>query len=145
MPTVMPAAITCSGDLRVPSRVLADLEEGRFQTFVGQRLEHGRRVAAKDRRRRSDDFLVTQEVILLEMLEAEAGAAGGIDLDDPREPHAARLIAQRNGRGCRRGLRLRRRIQCRRLETLGVLVACARRTGATLAGALAIGAVSAPI
>src|SRR5262249_55395173 len=27
------------GDLRMPVRMLADLEEGRFQAFVGQRLE----------------------------------------------------------------------------------------------------------
>ena len=30
---------------RMPGRMLADLEEGRFQAFVGQCLEHGGRVA----------------------------------------------------------------------------------------------------
>src|SRR6478735_6111099 len=29
------------GDLRMPARVLADLEEGRLQAFVRQCLEHG--------------------------------------------------------------------------------------------------------
>jgi hypothetical protein len=71
------------GDLRAPSGVLADLEEGRLQAFVGKLLEHGGRVA----RPRAvvegqDDFLVAQEVVLLEMLEAEAGTAGRIDLDN---------------------------------------------------------------
>ena len=33
------------GDLRMPSRMLADLEEGRFEAFVGQRLDHGGGIA----------------------------------------------------------------------------------------------------
>jgi hypothetical protein len=88
------------GDLRMPGGVLADLEEGRLQTFVGQRLEHGRRVPRPGTIvEGQDDFLVAEEVILLEMLKAEAGTADGIDLDDPREPHAAGLVAGRNGSG----------------------------------------------
>ena len=73
------------GDFRVPSGVLADLEKRRLQALVGQCLEHGGRVA----RPRAivegqNNFLVAQEVILLEVLEAEAGAAGRVDLDDAR-------------------------------------------------------------
>src|SRR5262249_60004837 len=88
------------GDLRMPGCVLADLEEGRLEAFVGKYLEHGGRVAWPGTVvEGQDDFLVAQEVILLEMLEAEAGTAGGIDLDDPGEPHAAGSVARRNGGG----------------------------------------------
>ena len=95
------------GDLRMPACVLADLEEGGLQAFVGQRLEHGRRVARPGTIvEGQDDFLVAQEVILLEMLKAEAGTAGRVDFDDAGQPHAARLIARRNGGHRRRRLRL---------------------------------------
>ena len=95
------------GDFRMPHRVLADLEERRLEAIVGQRLEHGGRVV----RPRAvvegqNDFLVAQEIILLEMLEAEAGTAGRVDLDDARKPHAAGLVTRGDtlgsGRCCRR-------------------------------------------
>ena len=41
-------------------------------------------------------FLVAQEIVLLEMLEAEARAAGGVDFDYARKAHAARLVAGRD-------------------------------------------------
>ena len=95
------------GDFGMPRRVLADLEECRLQTFVGQRLEDGGRV----RRPRTvvegqNDLLVAEEVVLLEVLEAEARAAGGVDLDDARQTHAARFVAWRNVARRRRGLAL---------------------------------------
>ena len=84
------------GDLRMPGRVLADLEESRLEAFVGQRPEHGERVAGPRAVVESqDDFLVAQEVILLEVLEAEAGTAGGVDFDDTRQAHAVGLVAGR--------------------------------------------------
>ena len=132
------------GDLGMPSRVLADFEEGRLQTFVSQRLEHGRRVARPGTVvEGQNDFLVTKEVILLEMLEAEAGAAGGIDFDNAREPHTAGFVACGNCIGRRCGLGLsrsvrRRRARSRRRRTLRRLRH--RRVGA----ATAAGAASAP-
>ena len=57
----------------MPSRVLADFEEGRFQTFVGQRLEHSRRTGPRTIVEGQYDFLVVEEIVLLEMLEAELG------------------------------------------------------------------------
>ena len=57
--------------------MLADLEECRFQAFVGQRLENGRRVARpRPVVEGQNDCLAAQEVVLLEMLETEAGTAG---------------------------------------------------------------------
>src|SRR5262245_34918293 len=49
---------------------------------------------------RQNDFLVAQEVILLEMLETEAGAAGCVDLHDAGKSQAAWLVAGCNGGGC---------------------------------------------
>ena len=83
----------------MPRRVLADLEEGRLGAIVGQRLEHHRRVV----RPRAvvegqHDFLVAQEVVLLEVLGAEGRAAGGVDLDDARDAERIGIAAGRNGR-----------------------------------------------
>ena len=95
------------GDLRMPSPMLADLEEGRFEAFACQRLDHGGGVAGPGPVvERQHDFLVAEEVILLEMLEAEAWTTRGVDLHDARQAHAARLVARRNGGHRRRGLRL---------------------------------------
>ena len=98
-PTVWPAASNLLEDFRVVGRVLADREEHRRGAFVGQRLQHRRRVA----RPRAvvegqHDFLVGQEIELLEMLEAETRSAGGVDFD-----HAA--DAERIGIGAGRLLR----------------------------------------
>ncbi len=85
------------GDLGMPHRVLADLKERGFQTIVGERLEHGGGILRpRTVVERQHDLLLVEEVILLEMLEAEAGAAGGVDLDDARQAHAAGLVACRN-------------------------------------------------
>ena len=61
--------------------MLADREEDRLDAFGGQRLEHGRRGRPRAVVEGQHDFVVAQEVVLLEMLEAEARTAGGVDLD----------------------------------------------------------------
>ncbi len=95
------------GDFRMPGRVLADFEECGLQAFVGQRLEDGGRVRRpRAVVERQNDLFVAEEVVLLEVLEAEAGTAGGVDLDDAGETHAAGFIAWRNIGGGRRGLGL---------------------------------------
>jgi hypothetical protein len=55
-------------------RVPADLKEGRFQTLVGQRLEHSRRTGPRTVVEGQNDFVVAEKVVL-EMLEAETRAA----------------------------------------------------------------------
>ncbi len=73
------------GDFRMPDRVFTDLEERGFEAIIGKRLEHSRRVI----RLRSvvegqHDFVGAQEVVLLEMLEAEPRSTGRIDLNNAR-------------------------------------------------------------
>ena len=127
------------GDFRMPACVLADFEESCPEAFVSQRLEHRRRVAPPGTVVESQNhFLVAQEVILLEMLKAEARTASRVDLDDACDPHAAGFVACRNGIGRRRRLRLRRSI--RRSRMLLPSVACATRIGA----AAVAGTLSAP-
>ena len=92
------------GDFRMPGRVLADLKEGRLETLVGERLEHGQGVLRPGTVVEGQHhFLVAQEIILLEMLEAEPGPAGRIDFDDARKAHPARLVARRYAAGRRGG------------------------------------------
>ena len=67
----------------MPHCVLADLKERGFQTLIGQRLEHRRRALRPGAIvEGQDDLLVAQEVVLLEVLEAESGSARRVDLDD---------------------------------------------------------------
>ena len=90
-------------------RVLADREEQALGAFVRERLQHGGRV---DRPRtvveRQHDFLLSEEVELLEMLEAEAGAARRVDLDDAGHTQRVRIGAgllrlhRHDRHGCRR-------------------------------------------
>jgi hypothetical protein len=55
------------GYFRIPHRVLADLKERGFQTLIGQRLEHRRRVPRPGAVvEGQDDLLVAQEVVLFE-------------------------------------------------------------------------------
>ena len=91
-------------DLGVPAGMFADREEQRLGALVGQRLEHGRRIA----RPRAvvegqHDFVVLQEVVGLEVLEAEAGTAGGVDLDDAGNAERVRVVALGRGRSRRGG------------------------------------------
>ena len=96
------------GDLRMPARVLADLKEGRLQTFVGERLDDGHGVLRPGAVVKGQhDLLVAEEIVLLEMFEAKSGAARGVDFDNARESHPARLVAGRYA--------ARRRCGCRGL------------------------------
>ena len=93
-------------DFRIVGGVLADRKEDAVGAFVGERLQHGGRVHRPWAVVESQhDFLVAQEVKLLEMLEAEAGAAGGVDLDGAGDAERVGIVAGRTGpRGrCRRG------------------------------------------
>ena len=81
-------------DFRMPAGVLADREEHRLGALIGQRFEHGRCMSRpRPVVERQHDFVVTQKVIRLEMLEAEAGAAGGVDLDDAGNSECIRIVA----------------------------------------------------
>ena len=64
-----------------------------LHAFVGQRLEHRRRGRPRAVVEGQHDFVVAQEVVLLEMLEAEARAAGGVDLDGAGHAERIRIVA----------------------------------------------------
>ena len=86
-------------DVGVPHGVLADGEEDAGGAFVGQRLQHGRGVhrpwAVVEGQH---DFLVGQEIQLLEMLEAESRPAGGVDFDHPADAERIGIGAGAFGR-----------------------------------------------
>jgi hypothetical protein len=66
-----------------PSRVFANLKECRLGTVVLQRLEDHRRVARPGAVVEGQgNFLITQEIILLEMLGSERRTTCRIDLND---------------------------------------------------------------
>ena len=101
--------VTGCGDLpekfRVIHRVLADREEHGLGALVGERLEHRGRIDGPwTVVEGQHDFLVGQEIELLEMLETEAGSARGVDLDHAGNPErigiGASLFRLRR-RGCR--------------------------------------------
>src|SRR6516162_2235411 len=84
-----------SGQIGAPSRVFADLKECRLGAVVLQRLEHHRRVARPGAVIEGQgDFLIAQEIILLEMLSSERGATCRIDLNDSREPERVGIVAR---------------------------------------------------
>ena len=75
------------GDFGVPHRVLANLEERGLEAIVCERLEHRRRVVRPRAVVESQyNFLIVQEIVLFEMLEAEAGTTCGVDLNNARQP-----------------------------------------------------------
>src|SRR5260221_10654748 len=91
-------------------RVLADREKHRLGAFIGKRLEHGGRVYRPGTVVEGQhDFLVRQEVELLEMLEAETWPAGSVDFHHAADAERIRIGARglwrgsgrigRNGRG----------------------------------------------
>ncbi|MGY4381217.1 hypothetical protein ACVWZ3_008856 [Bradyrhizobium sp. i1.3.6] len=95
-------------DFGMIGRVLADREEKTLGAFIPERLQHRGRV---DRPRTvvegQHDLLVGEEVELLEMLEAEAGSAGGVDLDHAGNAQRVRIgtgrpLLHRHGRSGRR-------------------------------------------
>jgi len=60
----------------------ADRKEDRLGALRGQRRQHLRRVARPGPVVEGEHHLAgLQEIVLLEVLEAEAGTAGGVDLD----------------------------------------------------------------
>src|SRR5918994_6471890 len=83
-------------DVRIECRVLADGEEDRLRAMISQRLHHSRR-GAEPRTviEREHDFAAAQKVVHLEMLEAKARTAAGINLHRPR--HAERIGIARAG------------------------------------------------
>jgi hypothetical protein len=98
-----------SQDFRIIGGVFSDREEGCLGALVRQRLEHrGGVVRPRAVVEGQNDFALFQEIVLLEMLEAEARAAGGIDFDRAREPEGIRIAACRGRRagGGPRRLRL---------------------------------------
>ena len=125
-------------DFRIIGRVLADREENRLGALLGQGLQHRGRI---DRPRavveRQHHFLVAQEIELLEMLEAETGAAGGVDFHDAADAQRVRVGAsgfrgRRGGRWCRGGSRGWRgsggSLRCRTSWRRGLRPCCARCT-----------------
>ena len=102
-------------NFRMIGRMLADREEGCTQALVGERLQHrggisGPRAIIEGQH----DFVVPQEVVALEMLGAEAGTAGGVDLDHAGHAHGVWIGASDGLRrrswterreGCARGRR----------------------------------------
>ena len=87
-------------DFGMPHGVLADGEEQGLGALIGKRLEDRQGVA----RPRSvvegqHHLVVAQEIVGFELLEAEAGAAGGIDLNHARDAERIRIPAGRARRG----------------------------------------------
>ena len=92
--------------------VQADREEDRLGAVRGERGEHRRRVLRPGAVVEGEnDLAFAQEVVGLEVLEAEAGAAGGVDFDHPRDTDGIGIAARgRHGGGQRCGLRGGRRL-----------------------------------
>ena len=90
-------------DFGIVGGVLADREEDAGGAFLRQRLQTagvftGHGPSSKVRHH----FLVAQEVEILEMLEAETGAASRIDLDGAADTERVGIVAGRTGRDRRR-------------------------------------------
>src|SRR6516225_1857710 len=84
-----------------PRRVFADLEECRLGAVVLQRLEHHRRVSRPGTIVEGQNhFLITQEIILLEMLGSERRATCRIYLNDSRESECVGIVARSKWRRC---------------------------------------------
>ena len=109
---VCPAAATCAQDFRRLHRVLADREEDRLGAVGRQRGQYGRRVVRpRTVVEGQHHFAGTQEIVALEVLEAEARPAGGIDLDDAGEAKCIRIAGAGRGSGRRRRGRGRKRLE----------------------------------
>ena len=93
-PTVMAGRDVLFQDLGMPAGVLADREEHGLGALVGQRLEHALGVAGPGAVVEGQhDLVVAQEVIGLEVLEAEAGRAGGVDFHHALDAEGFRIVA----------------------------------------------------
>jgi hypothetical protein len=72
--------------------VLANLEERRFGAFISEGLDDGGRVSGpRSIVEGQHHLVVAQEIVLLEMSEAEGRTAGRVDLDDARNTMAPGL------------------------------------------------------
>ena len=110
------------GYIGPPGGVFADLEEGRFDAIVFERLQNHRRVfGPRAVVEGQHDFFVAQEIVLLEVLGPECRTAGGVDFDDTRKTDGVGIIASGNGFGGRRGRYGRGRGRRRCCRCRGVL------------------------
>src|SRR5947209_3169000 len=76
----------------MPARVFPDREESRLDALSGECREHGRSIARpRAVVERQHDLPRFQEIMRLEMLEAESGSAGGIYLHDARQTKRVRI------------------------------------------------------
>ena len=72
----------------------ADREEDRLGAMRGERGEHCRGVLGPRAVIEGEhDLAFAQEIMALEVLEAEAGAAGGVDFDHPRDAQGIGVAA----------------------------------------------------
>src|SRR5579872_3169933 len=79
-------------NFRRPHGVLADLEEQRPCTIGLECRQHGRRIVwPRAIVEGEHDLAGLQEVVLLEMLEAEARSASGVDLDHAGNAQRVRM------------------------------------------------------
>ena len=97
-------------DFRIIGGVLADRKEDAGGAFFRERLQDRRRIyRPRAVVKGQHHLLVAQEVELLEMLEAEARTACGVDLDGAADAERVGIVAGRAGRsGCCRWRGLRR-------------------------------------
>ena len=97
-------------DVGIAGGDLADREEDRLGAFGVERREDRRRaVGQRPVVERQHDLFRIEEVVHLVVLEAEAGAAGGVDLDDAGDAERigiARAVGGFGGRGGRAQLLL---------------------------------------
>ena len=125
LPIECPRAGDLLEDAGLVGGVLADREEDRARAMRGERVDDRHR-ALRPRTvvEGQHDFAGLEEVMLPEMLEAETGPAGGVDLDRARDADRIRIAGagrcgRRAGRRCggcvrccrRQGLRKRRRLR----------------------------------
>jgi len=91
-------------DARLVGGVQADREEDRLGAVRGERGEHRRGVLRPGAVVEGEhDLAFAQEIMALEVLEAEAGAARGVDFDHPRDTQGIGIAARgRHGGGHRR-------------------------------------------
>ena len=87
-------------DFRVIGGVLADRKEGRPEALVGKRLEHRLGVVEPGAVVEGEhDLVVAQEIVVLEVLGAEARPSSGVDLDHAGNAHGIWIVAG-DGRLC---------------------------------------------
>src|SRR6266545_5101719 len=110
-------------DARLIGGVLADREEDRLGAMCRERGEHSRSIPWPGAIVEGQhDLALAQEVVVLEMLEAEAWAAGGVDFDHAGNAEGIRSIGTtslRNRRGSSR--RYPYRASCKRYDLVGFL------------------------